>query len=496
MKILLGTDIVLTLINKGESLDSIAVLLKWSSLIGATCYTDIPTIAILTHFAPISSFENLRFLSVFQGLKPKVQAISKLEKYLEGNLTKLNEVKPLFAQLNWLYYDADILVTDNPINHTLANLLQIGEKVYTTEEFVDKCYSENRDKDDSIGVAIKKVKFGYLDLKDTFFNDFKKDYSPYYEQWFKSKADDDVYIAVDRKNRLRGLLKLKYEDELEDYSDITPSLRPAKRLKICSFKAHFTAQKLGQRFMRIIFEHALAGSVDEIYVTVVANGSSKERLIRMIEQWGFSYHGDKGKEEVYVRDFRKGITNSASCSFPFQSSEKGVFVLPIYRSYANQLLPPIDVLNENDIDVEPTKQAIRKVVILHNDNIAIKEGSIILFFQKSESIDYRYIMGVGTVEHVYRDFNSEYQFVNRCKKRSTLLETSLHDCWLRADKHPVVVDFLYTYSFEEEDVSGYHLKQVGINVEELHSQCIMQISVDQFKSLIKDTKYEKTFVVD
>ena len=52
MKILLGTDIALDVVKKGDLLDSITVLLKWVNLIGGTCYIDMPTIAILTHFIP------------------------------------------------------------------------------------------------------------------------------------------------------------------------------------------------------------------------------------------------------------------------------------------------------------------------------------------------------------------------------------------------------------------------------------------------------------
>ena len=64
------------------------------------------------------------------------------------------------------------------------------------------------------------------------------------------------------------MLKLKIEDVDEDYSDIIPLFPKAKRLKICSLKVDYTGEKLGERFMRIIFDHALENKVDEIYVTI------------------------------------------------------------------------------------------------------------------------------------------------------------------------------------------------------------------------------------
>lgn len=114
---------------------------------------------------------------------------------------------------------------------------------------------------------------------------------PIIRHGLEKKSNDEVYVALDKTKQLRGLLKLKLEDIKEDYSDIKPLFKPAQRLKICSFKAHFTAQKLGQRFMRIVFETAMSYRVDEIYVTIFANSIIKDRLIGMLEQWGFKLWG-------------------------------------------------------------------------------------------------------------------------------------------------------------------------------------------------------------
>ena len=503
MKILLGTDIALDVVKKGDLLDSITVLLKWVNLIGGTCYIDMPTIAILTHFIPLDSFKYLSFLKVFVEIKPKVQPIIELENSVCNFKLNIVECKPLMAQLNRLFYDADVLVTDNQITHNLARLLQIDDKVFTTEEFVEKCSNEHREKDDTIGVAISKVRFGSLDLEDSFFDDFKRDYSPYYKTWFRKKSNDEVYIALDKTKQLRGLLKLKLEDIKEDYSDIKPLFKPAQRLKICSFKAHFTAQKLGQRFMRIVFETAMSYRVDEIYVTIFANSIIKGRLIGMLEQWGFKLWGKKScifkssdkEEEVYVRNFRKNITLQASHCFPYHTSKNRVFLLPIYKSYASMLIPPIQVIGEKEIDIEPVKQAIRKVVIVHNDNKEIREGSVLLFYQKSESIRNGHLLGVGIVERVYREFHNENQFINRCKKRSTLLSSSLRECWLRAEQKPIVIEFLYAYYFKE-NISGEDLIKVGINISDKHSQHLIPISPEKFHMLINNTNYEKNFIVD
>lgn len=498
MNILIGTDILLYYLQKQELVDGMNMMFKWIDRIGAKKIADVSSIAILTHFAPLKSFDELKNYEVFKQLRPKADRIDKLEKELSARYDSVGiEYKPLLAQLNWLFYnDADYLITENSTSHDLAKVLGIDDKVLTIEDFIEKCSIEHRDLDETCGVAIRKVKFGSLDYNDKFFNSFKYDYEPYYHTWFKKKANDYAYIASDEKGQLRGLLKLKLEDKGDDAGLIEPRFHACRRLKISSLKADFTSQKLGQRFMRIVFETALNLKVDEIYITLFPKSPEHLRLVNMIEQWGFFHYGNKdGNELVFVRDFRKRTTTDPKICFPYQSSSNGIFIVPIYRSYASQLLPPFGY-EVNDDDVEPNKRAIKKVLILHKDDVAMKAGSIMLFFQKSDNDPgSRYMLGVGVVENVYRYFPNESQFVARCRKRSILNNSSLKDCWTRAEEKPVVVEFLYAHCFQES-ITTATLNAVGINTKGLHSQCPTSINREQFYSLIKDTKYAKTIVVD
>ena len=77
---------------------------------------------------------------------------------------------------------------------------------------------------------IKKVLLGDLDINDVFFNSFKEDY-PEYEEWFFRKKNDTVSVIMEN-NKIKALLKLKIENETEDYSNIIPDFKPKKRLKI------------------------------------------------------------------------------------------------------------------------------------------------------------------------------------------------------------------------------------------------------------------------
>jgi hypothetical protein len=58
----------------------------------------------------------------------------------------------------------------------------------------------------------------------------------------------------------------KTEFKTENYFNISPILPTKKRLKIGSFKVEATGFRLGERFIKITFDNAIAQNVDEIYL--------------------------------------------------------------------------------------------------------------------------------------------------------------------------------------------------------------------------------------
>lgn len=493
MRVLIGTDILVYYLLKQE-LEGIAMMFKWMERVKATRFTDVSSIAILTNLIPLDAFSELRGLNILKRIRPKARPIVELEKRdKEGILKKEYKYKPTLAQLNWLYYnDVDCLITENRLTHHIAQQLGIDDIVLSIEDFIEKCSIEHPELDETRGVAIQKIKFGELDINDNFFNSFKEDYEPYYHLWFKKKANDDVYIAKDSSGKLRGLLKLKIESQDDDFGIIKPSFRPAKRLKICSLKADFTGQKLGQRFMRIVFETALEEKADEIYITLFPSSPQRKRLISMIEQWGFRFYGIKDKNEyVFLRSFRKDISDNPQKCFPFCSFKNNSFIIPIAHSYATQLLPPFGFGNEENIfDVEPVKQAIKKVLIMHENTLNIQRGSILLFLQKANTIK---ITSLGIVDNVYKQFSNESHFISRCRKRSCFSNETLHSFWLGTLKKPVVVEFLYACHFEKE-VETSMIEAWGIDTNNIKSQYPIPVSDKQTNEIIKDTPYEKIIV--
>ena len=62
--------------------------------------------------------------------------------------------------------------------------------------------------------------FGSVNLEDPFFQSLRNDY-PGFDEWFKGKHDEDVFVQYDDNNCIIGFLYLKIEhDKVDDVSPI------------------------------------------------------------------------------------------------------------------------------------------------------------------------------------------------------------------------------------------------------------------------------------
>ncbi|MCR6642547.1 MAG: hypothetical protein NVV82_27035 [Sporocytophaga sp.] len=187
----------------------------------------------------------------------------------------------------------NILISEDKKIHKKASLLGIEDKVYTIDSFLEKTFAEHPDLVNYKVLNVQKLKFGRINLKDDFFTSLKEDYVGF-EKWFIKKYDEEAYITVNSNNGLLlSFLYLKVEDKDENYLDITPVFSSKKRLKVGTFKVINNGFRLGERFMKIIFDNALKNKVDEIYVTVFDKRDEQRRLIDLLEQWGFILWGKK-----------------------------------------------------------------------------------------------------------------------------------------------------------------------------------------------------------
>lgn len=354
--------------------------------------------------------------------------------------------------LNEVYCSrVDLLITEDKKIHQKALALGIEDKVFRIDSFIEKAIAENPSLVDYQTLSVKKEYFGNINLSDSFFDSFREDYLGF-DKWFNKKSEEISYICS-YAGVINAFLFIKQEGETENYSDITPHLPPKKRLKIGTFKVTANGFKLGERFLKIIFDNALQFKVEEIYVTIFDKSPEQKRLIELLEYWGFTFWGTKetstGTENVYVRHFGKPADKeNPKLTFPFLSKEGKVFIVPIYPEYHTELFPDSILRTEsplNFVENEPHRNAIKKVYISHSLERNLNTGDLIIFY-RTGGFYKSVVTTIGIVENVVNPSTIE-ELKTICRKRTALTDEELTAYWDRYKRKPFVVNFLYAYSF-------------------------------------------------
>lgn len=245
-----------------------------------------------------------------------------------------------------------LLLTDDKLMLKKAEMLYMRDKVMTSSELLAKFESKFPKNIEYKMLAVKLVKFEDVDLNDTFFDSLREDYEGQkFDQWFKKKGKETAYVFED-KDGLKGFLYLKIELPSEpDYLKITPVLSSKKRLKIGTFKIDSSGFRLGERFLKIIFDNASKNAVDEIYVTLFEDKRDDViRLKSLLEQWGFVRYGYKNANHELVlvktmKEYRNEL--SPKLNYPLVTVNANIYILPIKAEYHTDLFPDKILKNED-----------------------------------------------------------------------------------------------------------------------------------------------------
>jgi hypothetical protein len=395
----------------------------------------------------------------------------------------------------------DLLITENRKIIFKASLLNIADRVFTIDAFLEKVTADNPDLQVYKVLSVKKYLFGSIDLNDPFFDSLKEDY-PGFEQWFNKKADESAYIYKDSKERIMAFLYLKVENENEDYSDITPTFRRKRRLKVGTFKVILNGYKLGERFLKIIFDNALNLKVEEIYVTIFDKTIEQQRLISLMLDYGFKFHGYKGpeKEIVFVRELNKIVNiNYPKLTYPYIGINNKIFIVPIYPEYHTNLFPDSILNNESPedyVDNESYRNAISKVYISRSFERNLNPGDLIVFYRTGgyyKSV----VTTIGVVENTIINIRDEQHFISLCKKRSVFSDAELSKHWNYDRRNrPFVVNFLYVCSFPKRP-NLKRLIEIGV-IPSVNSapRGFTPISKNDFYNIVAEAKLDESIIVD
>jgi hypothetical protein len=436
---------------------------------------------------------------VLRTIAPLNRSVKALSDTIDKNENDANDS----LLLNEVVEDrVDLFITEDRKIHLKAKHLGISDKVFTISNFVEKEVAAHPELVNYKILSVQKSYFGNIDVSDSFFDSFREDYFQF-DKWFKRKSDDIAYVCYGR-NRLIGFLYIKIESENENYNDLIPPFKRAKRLKIGTLKVGVHGLRLGERLLKIVFDNALVNKVDEIYVTIFDKAPDQLRLIELLEEWGFKLYGEKdtptGIEKVYTRSFTRTVDKKIpKYTFPFIASDANIFFVPIWPDYHTELLPD-SILNTespaNYKENEPHRNALSKVYISHSLERGLKPGDAILFYRTGGKYA-GVATTVGIVEAVYDHIKTPEELYAVCRKKTFFTQDELLKFWQRyRDNKPFVVEFLYAYSLKKRPNLN-RLIELGV-ISDLFSvpRGFSKISLANLQAVLKDSQSDESIIVD
>jgi len=503
VRVLLDTNIVIHREAATVVHEDIGVLFRWLDNLGHRKCIHRVTAEELAKYGDAKTrrslatkIANYNVLQTEAPLADEVRAISREQDRTQNDLNDTLILNELYSER------VDALITEDKNILTKASALGIADRVFTIDAFLEKVTAENPGLADYAVLSVRKEYFGRLDLSDEFFASLKEDY-PDFVTWFNRKADENAYVCLS-EGKLIALLYLKLEGEAEDYGNISPPLPRMRRLKIGTFKVALNGFRLGERFLKIVFDNALRLRVDEIYVTIFDRRIEQQRLMNLFEEYGFRFHGHKngpgGAERVYVRSFARGADRSSpKLTYPFFSAQARPFIVPIYPQYHTELFPDSILRTESPADFvenEPHRNAISKVYISRSVERDLDSGDVIVFY-RTGGYHRGVVTTIGIVENTVDNIGSEADFMRLCRKRSVFDDQELSRFWnYRRNNRPFIVNFLYAYSLPKRP-NMERLIDMGVlrNVDDA-PRGFRQITAQNLRDILEESDADDDIAVN
>lgn len=321
----------------------------------------------------------------------------------------------------------DFLITDDKGILKKAKDLYIDDLVFSTEDFLNAVEEKYPTLIAYDALSVKLSKISDLDVTDSFFDTLREDYEGIkFNNWFnkKSKSGENAYIFKNN-NGLQGFLYLKIESTNEKYDDITPRFEPKRRLKVGTFKVNSTGLRVGERFLKIIFDYAFKSKVDEIYVTLFENKRNEVKtLMNLMIDWGFERFGYKNNGELVLVKKMKSYNMNKDPKFNYPNIKPNFkcSILPINADYHTVLFPDLKLKNESmKLFLEkPCGYAVEKIYVCNSKNIQLQPGDLLAIYYMADGFYKKYksvISGLCVLEDII--YSESYdKYLGVCKNRT------------------------------------------------------------------------------
>lgn len=348
--------------------------------------------------------------------------------------------------------------------------------------------------------ALIYEKFKNIDLSDSFFDSLKQDYKEF-SDWFERKSDEHAYIFRRDLRSIDGFLYLKVEDEALE--DVSPPMPSARRIKIGTFKLNAQGTKLGERFLKKVFDHATHCGIKLIYVTVF---SKHVQLLRLFERHGFVRVAEKttsnGIELVLQKDFSAQYVDPL-VSYPcIPSSGNRKYLLSLLPEWHTRLLPDSILRNESgDLvkDVSHTN-SIHKVYLtaMRGTELLMPKDVLVIYRTSPTSGRARFesvATSVGVVEESRHidSFESKGEFKKYCSPYSIFTDAELERFWSQR-KYPNIFKFTYNVAFAKRPNRARLIEEVGLDEDKYWG--FMRLSTAEFRHIARLGEIDESLIVN
>jgi len=505
MKALLDTNIVIHRENRRVSNYSIGHLYRW---------LDILKYNKVIHPYSVSEIQKYRDPETQEAIAVKLESydVIKTVKNPDEEFLRLLGI-PVRSENdkidNYILYElylgrVDILITEDRKLRNKAVSIGFGAQVFSINAFISKVTAENPALIEYKMLDVEKTYFGNIDITDNFFDSFRSAYEGF-DKWFVKKCDEESYICKNDIGNILGFLYLKTEGPEENFADIYPPFAPKRRLKVGTFKVESTGFRLGERFVKIIFDNAMQRNVEQIYVTLFTDSDELTALNELLQRWGFVHYGIKksnGKEEhVLIKNMDSYVKEySPKKNFPNILHNCKKYILPIYPKYHTTLLPDSKLKNEDKINFmgrEPHRYALQKVYISWAPDNGVKKGDLILFYRTGdEGTIKKYssvISTVAIVDEIICNIKSEKELLQICQNRSVFSVEELMGFWTGHSFNIKVLKFIFVKSLTNKLTLGY-LWENGIVSPPGGPRSFHKLTDIQFDEILHDSQTEIKYI--
>jgi len=343
-------------------------------------------------------------------------------------------------------------------------------------------------------------RFSSVSLADPFFESLKADYAEFGD-WFARKSSNEAYVFRGADGAVEGFLYLKIEDGAVE--DVHPKLPPARRLKVGTLKINPHGTRLGERFVKKLFDHAISEGVREAYVTVFPK---HEALISLLGRYGFVQCAEKvtrNGTELVLKKNMTDLSGDVARRYPLiKLGDNRAYLLSINPPWHTRLLPDSILAREDASIVQDVSHSnsIHKVYLAGMRGMEVlRPGDVLLIYRTSDGKGPAHYRSVATSlcvveEHRLIDsFRTRDEFIAYCRPYSVFNEDELEDLW-RTKRYPHLVRFTYNFALPRRVTRASLIETHGFDKDAYFG--FMPIPAERLRSVLEEANFDASLIVD